>query len=177
MEIVYRKLSDLHLNPKNPRTSTPEAVKALAESIKANPAFFEARPILLSDRTGKLVIIGGERRSEAAALLKMKSVPTILIPGLTEAREDEILIKDNSHAGEWDNIKLQNWLWEDLKKWGVLDWNEVTEKELQGLFEQEQKKAVETTIISIEIPAEISVDEIKDKVSEILQNYPKCRFK
>lgn len=47
MEIVYRKL---------------------AESIKGNPKFFEARPILLSDRTGQLVIIGGERRSEAAAL-------------------------------------------------------------------------------------------------------------
>ena len=59
MEIVYRKLSDIRPNPKNPRKRTDAAVQALAESIKANPQFFDARPILLSDRTGDLVIIGG----------------------------------------------------------------------------------------------------------------------
>ena len=100
MEIVYRNLSELKPNPKNPRKGTKEAIEKLAESIKGNPKFFEARPILLSDRTGQLVIIGGERRSEAAALLKMQTVPTILLSGLTEAQEDEILIKDNTHAGE-----------------------------------------------------------------------------
>lgn len=64
MEIVYRKLSELKRNPKNPRKGTKEAVAKLAESIKSNGKFFEARPILLSDRTGELVIIAGERRSE-----------------------------------------------------------------------------------------------------------------
>lgn len=66
MEIVYRKLSSLKPNPKNPRKATEGAIKELANSIKGNPKFFEARPILLSDRTGELVIIAGERRSEAA---------------------------------------------------------------------------------------------------------------
>ena len=119
MEIIYRKLSELKPNPKNPRQSTKDAVEKLAESIKANPKFFEARPILLSDRTGELVIIGGERRSEAAALLGMKTVPTILIPGLTEAKEDEILIKDNTHAGVWDEQKLAMWGKEQLQGWNV----------------------------------------------------------
>lgn len=68
MEIKYRPLKDLHPNPKNPRKGSEDAIAQLAQSIKANPAFFEARPILLSDRTGRLVIIGGERRSEAAAM-------------------------------------------------------------------------------------------------------------
>lgn len=109
MEIVYRKLSELKPNPKNPRKSTKEAIEKLARSISENPKFFEARPILLSDRTGALVIIGGERRSEAAYLLKMETVPTILMSGLTEAQEDEILIKDNTHAGDWDAKKLTKW--------------------------------------------------------------------
>lgn len=119
MEIVYRKLSELKPNPKNPRKGTKEAIEKLAESIKGNPKFFEARPILLSDRTGALVIIGGERRSEAAALLKMETVPTILMSGLTEAQEDEILIKDNTHAGVWDEQKLQAWGKDQLQSWNV----------------------------------------------------------
>lgn len=66
-------------NEKNPRKGTEKAIRELADSIKNNPDFFEARPILLSNRTGELVIIGGERRSEAAKLLGMDEVPTILI--------------------------------------------------------------------------------------------------
>ena len=104
-KIEYRLLSELVPNPKNPRKVTQEAIEKLAESIKENKTFFEARPILLSDRTGQLVIIGGERRSEAAKLLGMEYVPTILMRGLTEAQEDEILIKDNTHAGVWDEQK------------------------------------------------------------------------
>lgn len=119
MEIVYRKLSELKPNPKNPRKATDGAIARLAASIKENPKFFEARPVLLSDRTGELVIIGGERRSEAAALLKMKTVPTILLSGLTEQEEDEILIKDNTHAGVWDEQKLQTWERGQLQSWNV----------------------------------------------------------
>lgn len=119
MEIVYRNLSEIKPNPKNPRKGTKEAVEKLAESIKANPKFFEARPILLSDRTGELVIIGGERRSESARLLGMETVPTILLSGLTESQEDEILIKDNTHAGVWDEQKLQAWGKDQLQSWNV----------------------------------------------------------
>lgn len=119
MEIVYRNLSEIKPNPKNPRKGTKEAVEKLAESIKGNPKFFEARPILLSDRTGEFVIIGGERRSEAARLLGMETVPTILLSGLSESQEDEILIKDNTHAGVWDEQKLQAWGKEQLQGWNV----------------------------------------------------------
>lgn len=119
MEIVYRKLSELKPNPKNPRTGSDEAVKALAQSILANPKFFEARPILLSDRTGGLMIIAGERRSDAARYLRMEEVPTILLSGLTEQQEDEIMIRDNTHAGEWDRQKMDLWQRHVLKGWGV----------------------------------------------------------
>lgn len=74
-KVVMRPLADLVRNPKNPRKSDPQGLKDLCESIKRNPAYFNARPILLSDRTGELVIIAGERRSEAAAILEMTLVP------------------------------------------------------------------------------------------------------
>ena len=118
-QVVMRPLADLIPNPKNPRTVQDEDVAALAESIKAHPRYFKARPILLSNRTGAMMIIAGERRSEAAKLLGMKLVPTILLEGLTEEQEDEIMIRDNTHAGKWDVAKLDVWNRFLLKKWGV----------------------------------------------------------
>lgn len=115
-KVVMRPLADLVRNPKNPRKSDPQGLKDLCESIKRNPAYFNARPILLSDRTGELVIIAGERRSEAAAILEMTLVPTILMHGLTEEQEDEIMVRDNTHNGLWDAAKLK----EISASWGVL---------------------------------------------------------
>ena len=114
LQIVYRKLSEMHPNPKNPRKQGEDGIVPLAESIEANPQFFEARPILLSDRTGKLVIIGGERRWEAAQYLERENAPSILFHGLTEEQEDEIMVRDNTHAGIWVDAKLQ----ELAKSWG-----------------------------------------------------------
>ena len=153
MEIVYRELSKLQANPKNPRKGTKDAVEKLAESIKANPKFFEARPILLSDRTGALVIIGGERRSEAAALLKMKKVPAILLTGLTEEQEDEIMIRDNTHTGEWEAVKLaeiaSTWGSDKVQDWGggTLSWDaeqfvKSSIQELAGLGDEKTLKDI-----------------------------------
>ncbi len=129
MEIVYRKLAELKPNPKNPRIGSNEAVVALAKSISENPKFFQARPILLSDRTGELIIIAGERRSEAAKYLGLEQVPTILLSGLTEQQEDEIMIRDNTHHGEWDRQKMDLWQRHVLKGWGVkIDEFKVTKK-------------------------------------------------
>lgn len=118
-KVVMRPLADLVRNPKNPRKSDPQGLKDLCESIKRNPAYFNARPILLSDRTGELVIIAGERRSEAAAILEMTLVPTILMHGLTEEQEDEIMVRDNTHNGLWDRKKLDIWGRHLLKSWGL----------------------------------------------------------
>ena len=122
-KVVMRPLSELVPNPRNPRKSDPEGLKDLIKSIEENPFYFEARPILLSDRTGELVIIGGERRSEAALKLGMKRVPTILLPGLTEEKEDEIMVLDNTHAGVWDEAKLREisakWSVDKVQHWGV----------------------------------------------------------
>lgn len=119
MEIVYRKLADLKPNPKNPRKITQDKIERLAESIKSNPSYFEARPIILSDRTGELIIIDGEQRSKAAGFLAMTEVPTILMQGLTEEDEDEIMILGNVHSGVWDREKLDNWSRHKLKGFGV----------------------------------------------------------
>ena len=178
MEIVYRNLSDLKPNPKNPRTADPDAIARLAESIKKNPKFFEARPILLSDRTGELVIIGGERRSEAARLLNLKAAPTILMSGLTEEQEDEIMIRDNTHAGKWDMKKLLFWSYDFLKQCGVVNWD-VSNNEMNEVFEKsiQNSKKEKCLTITIEIPVGTDRNIIKDIVEEFLEKYPLCKAK
>lgn len=116
MEIVYRKLEELKPHPDNPRKPKPGMVAKLAESLKNNPSYFEARPIILSNRTGELVIIDGERRSEAARLLGLTEAPTILMEGLSLEDEKEILIKGNTHSGMWDEKKLERFNVDELKR-------------------------------------------------------------
>ena len=125
-EIVYRKLVDLKKLPNNPRTIKKDDMERLKQSIKDNPDYFEARPIILSNRTGDLVILAGNQRYEAAKALKMDEVPTFLLEGLTEAREREIIIRDNVSNGDWDMDALANeWDTQELTDWGVdINWDE-----------------------------------------------------
>lgn len=116
----YRNLSELHKLEDNPRTIDKDSFDSLCQSIKDNPDYFEARPLILSNRTGKLVILGGNQRYEAAKKLGLEKVPTHLIEGLTEEREEEITIRDNVNNGDWDWDKLANrYDYDKLDEWGV----------------------------------------------------------
>ena len=92
----------------------------MCNSIRDNPKYFEARPLILSNRTGELIIIAGNQRYEAAKALNLKKVPTFLIEELTGEEEREITIRDNVNNGEWDMDALAN-NWDDLPlaEWGV----------------------------------------------------------
>lgn len=126
MDVIYRKIESLSKLENNPRTITPEDMERLKESISNNPDYLEAHPIVLSDRTGELVIIDGNQRYEACVQLGMSEVPTALLHGLTEEREREIIIRANVNNGQWDYSLLNNWDVEELKDWGVdlpADWD------------------------------------------------------
>ena len=119
-QVEYRAIADLKELPGNPRTIKKDQFDKLKQSIKDNADYFEARPIILSDRTGELVILAGNQRYKAAKAIDLKEVPTILLPNLTEEREKEIIIRDNVENGEWDWDVLAN-EWDEIKlnDWGV----------------------------------------------------------
>ena len=95
MEIIYRKLSEMKKLEGNPRKITQEQMETLKQSLEANRDYFEARPLILSDRTGELVVIAENQRYEACRQLGIEECPTVLLSGLTEEREKEIIIRDN----------------------------------------------------------------------------------
>ena len=118
-EIEYRRVEELTLLEDNPRKISVEQMERLKESIDKNPDYFECRPVILSDRTGELVVIAGNQRVKAATAIGLEAVPTILLSGLTEEREKEIIIRDNVNNGEWDEELLSEWDAALLDDWGV----------------------------------------------------------
>ena len=120
-KIEYRRLDELVKLKNNPRHISEGALASLRRSIYENPAHFDARPLILSNRTGKLVIIAGNMRYEAAKSLQMDEVPTILLENLSEEDERQVIIRDNINNGEWDWDLLAN-EWDDLplEEWGLI---------------------------------------------------------
>lgn len=141
----YRKLTELKELDGNPRTIKKDQFERLKKSLHDNQDYFEARPLILSNRTGELVILAGNQRFKAAKAIGMTEVPTVLIEGLTEEREREIIIRDNVENGEWDFDALANeWDEAQLKEWGAqfavppqISWDDVPELNEESYEEPE----------------------------------------
>jgi len=108
-EIIYLPVDKIKLNPDNPRLIRDAGFKKLVKSLKDCPQLFDARPCICSDRTGELIILGGNMRYLVAKELKYKEVPVIIMSGLTPDQEREIVIRDNGSFGEWDFDLLAGW--------------------------------------------------------------------
>lgn len=146
-QVIYRPVADLKELPGNPRTIKKDQFEKLKQSIKDNADYFEARPLILSNRTGELVILAGNQRYKASKALGLKEVPTVLLEGLSEEREKEIIIRDNVENGEWNIDMLANeWNPDDLISWGVelpdiQTTTEIIEDEAPEVNEQEPAKS------------------------------------
>lgn len=145
-QIEYRKLSELKELPGNPRTIKRDQFEKLKKSLKDNADYFEARPIILSDRTGELVILAGNQRYKAAKAIGMTEAPTITLHGLSEAREKEIVIRDNVNNGDWDMDALANeWDPVNLEEWGI----KITIPEFDEISDGVEQTSIEESEIVI----------------------------
>lgn len=187
-KVVYRPLDSIKQLENNPRYIKKEDFERLCASVQNNPELFEAQPIILSNRTGENVIIAGNQRYKAALEVGLKEVPTILLEGLTEAKEREIIIRTNVQNGKWDYDILASGAWgevEELSDWGVegVDFLSDTndESDIDSLFEEaynteEKHKNIH---ITVEIPEELTeqLGEITDVIKEALVEYEGIKIK
>ena len=149
-EVKQFKVSDLHKHPSNPRTLKDTAYNTLKESIEANPELLEARPLILSNRTGKNIVIGGNQRLQVVKDLGWLHVPCVLFPDMSEEKEREIMIRDNVSNGDWDWDKLANeWDSAELNYWGleVPDW-EQEQEEYEGQTDQDAAPELEPEAVT-----------------------------
>jgi hypothetical protein len=113
----YVKVSEVKLNPNNPRLIKDDKFKKLVQSIKDFPEMLDIRPIVVN---ADMVVLGGNMRLKACKEAGLKEVPIIMADNLTEEQQREFLIKDNVSGGEWDWDMLANdWDVQQITDWGV----------------------------------------------------------
>ena len=110
------KINNIKLNPNNPRLIKDDKFKKLVQSIKDFPEMLNIRPIVVNT---DMVILGGNMRYKACKEAGLKEVP-VIITDLSEEKQREFLIKDNTSGGEWNWEVLANeWDNEELEEWGL----------------------------------------------------------
>jgi ParB-like chromosome segregation protein Spo0J len=114
LNIQYRRIDTLQPDPTNPRRHSKKQLKQIANSIKV---FDFIVPILI-DRDGKIVC--GHGRTQAAAALGMREVPTICLEHLSPAQIRAFMIADNklTENATWDDRLLAEQL-RDLSLLGL----------------------------------------------------------
>lgn len=174
-KVEYRKLSDLTPLEDNPRWIKEEDFERLCASVQKNPELFEAQPIILSDRTGELVIIAGNQRFRAAKEVGLKEVPTILLSGLTEAKEKEIIIRTNVTNGKWDWDALANngWDIDDLGDWGVdvsfMTGDSADSTDIDALFADAENTEEKVKDFKIEVVVDHDQEEMLEAIKESIK--------
>lgn len=119
MNILISKISEVKLNPNNPRLIKDDKFKKLVQSIKEFPEMLNIRPIVVNK---DMIILGGNMRFRACKEAGIKEVP-IIIADLPEDKQREFLIKDNTSGGEWDwDVLANEWDAEELNNWGLDVW-------------------------------------------------------
>lgn len=111
-----KKITEIKLNPNNPRLIKDDKFKKLVQSIKDFPEMLDIRPIVVNK---DMIILGGNMRFRACKEAGIKEIP-VIITDLSEEKQREFLIKDNTSGGEWDWDMLANeWDTEELEAWGL----------------------------------------------------------
>lgn len=115
------KLSELKLNPNNPRFIRDERFSNLVKSIQEMPKMMELRPIIYDPKT--MIILGGNMRYRALKELGHKEIPETWIKSADQLNEQErkrFIIADNIQNGEWDfDILANEWDKQELIDWGL----------------------------------------------------------
>ena len=114
------KISEIKINPNNPRILKDEKFKKLVKSIKEFPKMMKLRPIIIDNNN---IVLGGNMRLKALQELKYKEIPDEWLKNADELTEDEkkrFIIADNVSFGEWDYDLLANeWGEDELTSWGL----------------------------------------------------------
>ena len=167
MNVKITKISEVKLNPNNPRLIKDDKFTKLVQSIKDFPEMLDIRPIVVN---ADMVILGGNMRFKACKEAGLKEVPVIIADNLTEEQQREFLIKDNTSGGEWNFEMLEDsWDVEQLDVW-MLDMPKVKELNEEDLFDIN---------IPFYIPSEIKPElkEIADieKTKELIKKIEKLK--
>lgn len=104
----------------NPREISDKDFKKLCDDIKKDPEFLIQRPPLVSydTATGRYLCYAGNQRTKAAIHLGYTDIHVWSENDVPKSVQDERMIKDNLHRGQWDLSKLATWDTKQLQEYG-----------------------------------------------------------
>lgn len=126
-EIKTAKISEIKLNPDNPRTISNKDMELLIKSLKEFPEMLHLREIVVDEN---MVVLGGNMRLLALQKMGASDCQIRMVSGLTPEQKREFVIKDNSNFGrydfdslanEWSDLPLADWGVEQIKHYSKID--------------------------------------------------------
>ena len=135
------KINKVKNNPRNPRVIKNDKFEQLKKSITTLPSYMKLRPVIVDE---DMMVLGGNMRLKASLALGKKEIWTDMFTQadcdynnkLAEEENrktktyaeycDEIMIKDNTNAGQWEwDILGNEWDSTLLKDYGLDVWQNV----------------------------------------------------
>ena len=111
------KLSQIKLNPDNPRRIGNVEMDRLVKSLQEFPDMMKLREIVVDET---MTILGGNMRFLALKKIGAKECTAKIVTGLTKEQKREFVIKDNGSWGNWDfDLLANNWADLPLSDWGI----------------------------------------------------------
>jgi len=133
-------ISNLKLNPKNPRKISKKNLEKLCKSIKKFEKMLSIRPIIVDENN---MVLGGNMRLKSLKKLGYKEIPDEWVKKISDLNEEEkkqFLIKDNLEYGEFDEdilkLEFDDFDLKDLKEWDLdldfeMDWGDDEEEDIK----------------------------------------------
>lgn len=166
MKTIKVKITDVKVNPNNPRLIKDDKFKKLVQSVKDFPEMLNIRPIVVN---ADMVVLGGNMRLKACKEAGLTEVPIIVADKLTEDQQREFLIKDNVSGGEWDwDILANEWDSEQLLEWGMDVWKPMDDVSLDQFFNEDNGDSEKEQIFKIILEY---TEEDYNKVNDAFKNY------
>ena len=146
---MTKPINKIFAHPKNPRLIRNEKYLEQKKSIEETPEMMDLRPVIIDEDD---VILGGHQRWRACKELGWKDVPVMQYTREKHLKSEsftkfnktyelvcaEIVIKDNTHYGEFDyDILANEWDYLPLTEYGVAVW-ETEPEEVEGLTDEDE---------------------------------------
>jgi DNA modification methylase len=103
-QLVSLPINEIQLLEDNPRTISDKEFKALCKDLKKDPNFLIQKPPLVNNITSKgiKVCYAGNQRLKALKHLGYTEITVWMENDVPKAIQDDRMLKDNLHRGEWN---------------------------------------------------------------------------
>ena len=177
--IMNKPINKIFPHPKNPRLIRNEKYLEQKKSIEETPEMMDLRPVIIDEDD---IILGGHQRWRACKELGWKDVPVMQYTREKHLKSEsftkfnktyelvcaEIVIKDNTHYGEFDyDILANEWDYLPLTEYGVAVWETDSEPEYNDLIGELREKPA-TLKITFKTPEQLQKAEID--IQELLES-------